>query len=203
MPQPTVYVLDDDVDVLRATERLLFAAGIPVAAFQSAGAFLAACGKTSQGCVVVDLAMPGMSGMDVQRALAERGNPLPVIFLTGRGDIRTCADVMKHGAVDFLTKPVDEAELLAAVSSALALDEAQTRERATRERNARALETLTEREREVLHHVVSGRLNKQIAADLGTTERTIKFHRGNLMRKLGIRTVAELVRMAAGGATTH
>jgi FixJ family two-component response regulator len=199
MPVPTVYVLDDDVDVLKATERLLVSAGIQVAAFQSAHAFLSACDEMPQGCLVMDLAMPGMSGIDVQRALAERANALPVIFLTGRGDIRTCAEVMKNGAVDFLTKPVDEAELLAAVSSALARDEVQYRERAARARNARALETLTEREREVLHHVVSGRLNKQIAADLGTTERTIKFHRGNLMRKLGIRTVAELVRIAGHG----
>ena len=140
--------------------------------------------------------MPEQTGVELQRALAERGTPLPIVFLTGRGDIRTCAEAMKDGAVDFLTKPVDDGDLLAAVARALDIAAALRQERAARARSENTLAVLTARERQVLAQIVAGRLNKQIAADLGTGEKTIKFHRGNLMRKLGVRSVAELVRLA-------
>jgi FixJ family two-component response regulator len=143
----------------------------------------------------------------VQRELAERGKLLPIVFLTGRGDIRTCADAMKNGAVDFLTKPVDDADLLAAVARALDRATALQQERAARARTESTLAVLTPREREVLAQIAAGRLNKQIAGDLGTREKTIKFHRGNLMRKLGVRSVADLVRLAeragVGPAGSH
>ena len=196
MQPSTVYLIDDDPEVLRATERLLISAGMAVAAFQSPRAFLASYDERSPGCLVLDLAMPELTGVEVQRALAERGKLLPIVFLTGRGDIRTCAEAMKNGAVDFLTKPVDDADLLAAVARALDRAAALHQERAARARTESTLAVLTARERQVLAQIVAGRLNKQIAADLGTGEKTIKFHRGNLMRKLGVRSVADLVRLA-------
>jgi len=196
MQSQTVYLIDDDPEVLRATERLLISAGMTVAAFQSPRAFLAAYDERSPGCLVLDLAMPELTGVELQRALAERGEPPPIIFLTGRGDIRSCAEAMKNGAVDFLTKPVDDADLLGAVAQALEKAAVLREERAARANSEHALAGLTVRERQVLTQIVAGRLNKQIAADLGTGEKTIKFHRGNLMRKLGVRSVADLVRLA-------
>jgi FixJ family two-component response regulator len=196
MVHPTVYLVDDDAEVLRATERLLESAGMTVVSFNSPQAFLARCDAEGAGCLVLDLAMPELSDVEVQRALAERGRLLPVVFLTGHGDVRTCAEAMKKGAVDFLTKPVDEADLLAAVGRALATAAALQQERAARASSRSTLAMLTARERQVLAQIVAGRLNKQIAADLGTGEKTIKFHRGNLMRKLGVRSVADLVRLA-------
>ncbi len=196
MQPPTVYVIDDDPEVLQATERLLASAGMTVTAFQSPLAFLESYDDGTPGCLVLDLAMPELTGVELQRALAERGELLPIVFLSGRGDIRTCAEAMKGGAVDFLTKPVDEADLLAAVARAQARAVALRQERAVRARTESVLAVLTARERQVLAQVVAGRLNKQIAADLGTGEKTIKFHRGNLMRKLGVRSVADLVRLA-------
>jgi FixJ family two-component response regulator len=199
VPLQTVYLLDDDAEVLKGSERLLASAGFSVAAFQSPSAFLAACDEVTQGCLVVDLAMPELSGAEVQAALAERNTLLPVVFLTGRGDVRSCAEAMKNGAVDFLTKPVDAADLLAAVARGLHQAERLHDKRAAHTRSLDALASLTARERQVLTQVVAGRLNKQIAADLGTVEKTIKFHRGNLMRKLGVRSVAELVKLAVRG----
>ena len=196
MQPSTVYLVDDDLEVLRATERLLASAGMTVAASQSPRAFLASYDDRAPGCLVLDLAMPELTGVEVQRALAERGKLLPIVFLTGRGDIRTCADAMKSGAVDFLTKPVDDADLLAAVARALDRATALQQERTARALTETTLAVLTARERQVLAQIAAGRLNKQIAADLGTGEKTIKFHRGNLMRKLGVRSVADLVRLA-------
>jgi FixJ family two-component response regulator len=196
MQLPTVYVIDDDPEVLQATERLLASAGMTVAAFQSPLAFLESYDDRTPGCLVLDLAMPELTGVELQRALAERGKLPPIVFLTGREDIRTCAEAMKSGAVDFLTKPVDDADLIAAVARAQARAVALRQERAARARTESVLAVLTARERQVLTHIVAGRLNKQIAADLGTGEKTIKFHRGNLMRKLGVRSVADLVRLA-------
>jgi FixJ family two-component response regulator len=170
--QPTVYIIDDDAEVLQATERLLASAGMSVAAFQSPRAFLGSYDERTTGCLVLDLVMPELTGFEVQRALDERGKLLPIVFLTARGDIRTCAEAMKNGAVDFLTKPVDDTDLFAAVAQALAKAAALQQERAARTRAESALAVLTARERQVLAHVVAGRLNKQIAADLGTREKT-------------------------------
>jgi FixJ family two-component response regulator len=203
--QPTVYIIDDDLEVLQAIERLLLSADMVVATFQSPRAFLESYDGRITGCLVLDLAMPELTGVELQNALAVRGDLLPIVFLTGRGDIETCAKAMKNGAVDFLTKPVHDADLLAAVARALARAEVLEQVRVARSSTESALAMLTFRERQVLTQVVAGRLNKQIAAELGIGEKTIKFHRGNLMKKLGVRSVADLVRLAqrAGMASSN
>lgn len=194
--RPTVYVVDDDPDLLRALERLLQSAALDVATFSSARDFLDRYDRNAPGCLVLDLAMPGLGGLELQRALERQASPLPVIFLTGHGDIAMSVEAMKHGAADFLTKPVDDTALMAAIHEALAKNRARRGASAEHERVARCLATLTERERQVLELVVAGKLNKQIADELGTVEKTVKFHRGNLMRKMGVRGVADLVKMA-------
>ena len=193
---PTVYVVDDDPDLLRALERLLQSAALNVATFTSAHDFLEQYDRNAPGCLVLDLAMPGLGGLELQRTLEQQASPLPIIFLTGRGDIALSVEAMKHGAADFLTKPVDDTALLAAIHEALAKNRARRHVSVERERVARCLATLTARERQVLELVVAGKLNKQIADELGTVEKTVKFHRGNLMRKMGVRVVADLVKMA-------
>lgn len=197
----TVFIVDDDISFLRAISRLLRASGFHVVIHNSAAEFLAELRPDMLGCVVTDLMMPGMDGMALQQALREAGNPLPVIFLTGHGDIPTTVQAMRGGAEDFLTKQAPKAELLAAVTRALAHN-LQDRARRAHLRELRQLfGLLTEREREVLRHVVQGQLNKQIAADLGIHERTVKLHRTNLTTKLKVHSVAELTRLvqAAGG----
>ncbi len=195
-PEATIYLVDDDPELRKAMERLLESAGMQVASFASAQQFLDAYDRHVPGCLVLDLAMPGLNGLQLQRELEQRASALPIVFLTGRGDIAASVQAMKHGASDFLTKPVDDTELLAAIHEALAIDRQRRRGSAERERIAQCLAALTERERQVLEHIVAGRLNKQIAAELGTVEKTIKFHRGNLMRKMGVRVVADLVKLA-------
>ena len=202
---PTVYLVDDDPDLLKALDRLLQSAGLNVETFLSPQEFLEGHDRNSPGCLVLDLSMPGLSGLELQRTLEQRVSHLPIIFLTGRGDIAASVQAMKHGAADFLTKPVDDTELLAAIQAALASDNVARRARMEQERVASCLATLTERERQVLELIVAGRLNKQIADNLGTSEKTIKFHRGNLMRKMKVRVVADLVKLAerAGVSSTR
>lgn len=195
-PAPTVYLVDDDPDLLRALGRLLESAGMQVAAFATPQQFLDAYDRDGPGCLVLDLALPGLSGLELQRTLERDDSALPIVFLTGRGDIAASVEAMKHGATDFLTKPVDDAALIAAIHEALAIDRARRSANLERERAAGCLASLTVRERQVLEQVVAGKLNKQIAGELGTVEKTVKFHRGNLMRKLGVRTVADLVKLA-------
>lgn len=195
-PAPTVYLVDDDPDLLRAIGRLLESAGMQVAAFATPQQFLDAYDRDGPGCLVLDLALPGLSGLELQRTLERDDSALPIVFLTGRGDIAASVEAMKHGATDFLTKPVDDAALIAAIHEALAIDRARRSANLERERAAGCLASLTVRERQVLEQVVAGKLNKQIAGELGTVEKTVKFHRGNLMRKLGVRTVADLVKLA-------
>ena len=193
---PTVYVVDDDPDVLKAIERLLESVGLNVATFPSAHSFLERYDRNTPGCLVLDLALPDLSGLELQRLLEQQASLLPIIFLTGRGDIPTSVQAMKHGAADFLTKPVDDTALIAAIRQALARDQTLRRAHEERERVAKRLATLTDRERQVLEMIVAGKLNKQIAAELGTVEKTIKFHRANLMHKMGVRVVADLVKLA-------
>ncbi|HMR33656.1 MAG TPA: response regulator [Geminicoccaceae bacterium] len=193
-----VHLVDDDPAVLRALRRLLAAAGHACEAWETAEAFLAGPVSTAVGCVVIDLQLPGADGLDLQARLAERDDLLPVIFLTGRGDIGASVRAMKGGAVDFLTKPVEPEALLAAIATAL---ERCREKRAAREAGASVAERfarLTPREREVLDMVVEGRLNKQIAGDLGVAEKTVKVHRGRVMEKLGVRSIADLVRLVVG-----
>ena len=195
-PAPTVYVVDDDPDVMKAIERLLQSIGLNVATFPSPQSFLERYDREAPGCLVLDFALPGLSGLELQRILEQEASLLPIVFLSGRGDIATSVQAMKHGAADFLTKPVDEAELIAAIQEALTRDRALRGARGEQQRIAKCLAALTGRERQVLEQIVAGRLNKQIAAELGTAEKTIKFHRANLMRKMGVRVVADLVKLA-------
>ena len=192
----TVFIVDDDPGVLKGLSRLLRATGHDIRLYTSPQEFLTCHSATVPGCAVLDVALPGLDGLELQQALMAGGSHRPVIFLTGKGDIPTTVRAMRAGAVDFLTKPVSEKDLLGAI--------ARAEEQDTKSRQAQAelasiqarIATLTAREREVFEHVVAGRLNKQIAGDLGTVEKTIKVHRGRMMEKLGVRTVADLVRMA-------
>jgi len=193
---PTVFVVDDDVSFQVSVARLLRASGFQVRTFSSATDFLAQRPPGSRGCVVTDLQMPGMTGIELQAALAESDNPLPILFLTGHGDIPTSVKAMRHGAEDFLTKRAPKEELLAAVQRALARDVQDQAERTRRHELRSRFSRLTPREREVLTHVLRGQLNKQIAADLGINERSVKRHRTSLMAKLQIQSVAELGQLA-------
>jgi FixJ family two-component response regulator len=193
----TVYLVDDDPGVLKALSRLLRARGYEVKPYCSPQLFLEEHDVAVPGCAILDVSMPGLDGLQLQRALtAAGGSHRPVLFVTGKGDIPTSVRAMKAGAIDFLTKPVNDKDLFEAVSSAEARDAESRRLHSELESMQAKVRTLTPREREVLTHVVAGRLNKQIAGDLGTAEKTIKVHRSRMMEKLGIRMVADLVRMA-------
>jgi FixJ family two-component response regulator len=193
----TVHLVDDDPGVLKGLSRLLRAKGYEVKSYSSPQVFLEEHDVTVPGCAVLDVSMPGLNGLELQRALtASAGSHRPVVFITGKGDIPTSVRAMKAGALDFLTKPVKDKDLFEAISRAEARDAESRRLHSELESIQSKIETLTPREREVLVHVVAGRLNKQIAGDLGTVEKTIKVHRSRMMEKLGIRTVADLVRMA-------
>jgi FixJ family two-component response regulator len=192
----TVFLVDDDDGVLRALARLLRFAGHEVRDFSSPREFLAAHDPAVPGCAVFDVAMPELDGLQLQAALTKNGSARPVIFITGVGDVPVSVRAMKAGAVDFLTKPVDDQDLLAAIANAVARDAEARRTHEEISAIAARLAMLTRREREVLAHVVAGRLNKQIAHDLGTVEKTIKVHRSRMMIKMGVRSVAELVHLA-------
>lgn len=195
----TIAVLDDDPAVLRSMVRLLGAHGFDVRPYTSATVLLSEIASVRPSCLIVDLAMPGLTGLDVQRTLADRGLACPLVFVTAHGDIRTSVQAMRGGAVDFLTKPIDMYDLLNALNRAVS----RGREvRALDERRAlfrRRVDSLTPREREVFEQVIAGLLNKQIAAKLCISEKTVKVHRGRVMRKMSVRSLAELVRVAQEG----
>jgi RNA polymerase sigma factor (sigma-70 family) len=191
-PSPTVFVVDDDAAVRKAVSRLLRSASIAVADFASPREFLAQHDPATPGCLVLDLAMPGFDGLRLQTTLRETGSSLPIIFLTGHGDVSKSVQAMKGGAFDFLTKPVNAKNLLPAIRAAIERDAVARGEQAELSEIHARLDTLTPREREVLQHVVAGKLNKQIAADLGITEATVKMHRGRVMAKMKVQSVAEL-----------
>ncbi len=195
-PAMKIYLVDDEPSVRKALSRLLQSAGLEVAAFASAREFMAQSPAGRRGCLVLDVAMPEFTGLELQKWLSQTDSVLPVIFLTGRADIAMSVQAMKGGAVDFLTKPVNDAVLLAAVQEALRREQAAWQERGQRASIQSRLDTLTPRERQVLEHVVTGQLNKQIAHDLGTAEKTIKVHRARVMKKMGVTSLAELVRLA-------
>ena len=192
---PTVFVVDDYAPVRKSIARLLHAAGFAVAVFGSAEEFLAQYDPQIVGCLVLDLAMPSLNGLELQHILVKAGSLLPIIFLTGTADIPKSVRAMKHGASDFLTKPVHDEDLLAAVRVAIQKDRDRRREQTELSEIRTRLATLTPREREVLEYVVAGKLNKQIAGDLGTVEQTIKVHRARAMQKMRVQSVAELVRL--------
>ena len=191
-----VFLVDDEPGMLKSLMRLLRAEGFTVVAFSTAEEFLTAYQPSDLGCLVLDVAMPGIDGLQLQERLSRKGVMLPIVFLTGHGDIPMSVRAIKAGAVDFLTKPVNDTELLHAVRAALQKAEQQQAFVAETAMLRERLAQLTPREREVMQHVIAGKLNKQIAADLGTGEQNIKIHRGRMMEKLGVESVAELVRVA-------
>ena len=194
---PAVHVVDDDASFRKSLLRLLKAHGFAAQAYDSALDFLKSGLAARTGCIVLDVRMPGLSGLDLQAELAKAECAMPVIFLTGHGDIPMSVQAMKKGAVDFLTKPVDEENLLVAIRNALSRNEKHLRERAEIEAVGGRVGTLTERELEVMRHVIAGELNKQIGERLGVVEKTIKVHRARVMEKMGVPSVAELVRLCA------
>lgn len=190
-----MFVVDDDSRVRDALTTLLASAGLEVAAFASATAFLEADKPDAPACLLLDLDLPDISGLELQKELLERQAP-PIVFLTGHGDIPSSVKAMKAGAVEFLSKPVGDDELLSAIDAAIALDRTARSQRAERSELKRRYERLTPREREVLPYVVAGLANKVTASELGTSVVTIAIHRGHIMQKMGARSLAELVRLA-------
>jgi FixJ family two-component response regulator len=195
---PTVFIVDDEPAILQALSRLLRANDYNVRHFSSPETFLAAHDHEVAGCAILDLTMPGLNGLELQKALSAKGNR-PIIFITGHGDVPSSVQAMKAGAVDFLQKPFEEEDLLRAVEIAVSMDLRLRALQAEHSAITRRIETLTRREHEVLLHVISGRINKQIAADLGTVEKTIKVHRSRIMEKMQVDSVAELTRLCERG----
>jgi len=194
--EPIVFVVDDDRSLRTATERLLRSVGFAVKTFGSAAEFLESPRPEGPACLVLDIRLPGQSGLDLQRELIETGAQIPIIFITGHGDIPMTVRAMKAGAVEFLTKPYRRNDLLDAIRAAIDRDRASRNERREAGALRKRYEQLTPREREVMALVVAGLLNKQIAGELATSERTIKFHRAHIMEKMEAESLAELVRMA-------
>ena len=194
-PLGKVFVVDDD-DAVRASLRMLLEGeGLEVADFASADAFLASCAPSCRGCLITDIRMPGLSGLELQRALDERDIRLPVIMLTGHADVPAAVQSMKAGAIDFIEKPFDPPSLLAQVNRAIALDAERHATRAEHEQRDALLARLTPREREVIQRVAVGHSNKVVALDLDISERTVELHRARGLKKLEVRTVADLVRL--------
>ena len=193
--EPTVFVVDDDPSVLKALKRLLQSAGWKAVTFESADDFLGAHDPAAHGCLLLDMSMPGHDGLELQRRLTEMGSSLPVVFLTGHGDVPSSVTAMRAGAVNFLSKPVNDEALLASVAEAVQIDRAARRDNADVAVAHERLTTLTARERQVLERVVAGRLNKQIADELGTGVKTIKVHRARVMQKMDSKSLAQLARL--------
>ena len=193
--EPTVFVVDDDRSVLRSLQRLLRSAGWATTTYASAREFLRVRDPSAPGCVILDLAMPGLDGLEVQRRMAGDGMPLPIIFLSGRSDAPTIVQAMRAGAVNYLCKPVDGEQLLTSVAEAVEVDRAFRRDNADVVAGRQRLAKLTVRERQVLDRVVAGRLNKQTADELGTAVKTVKVHRARMMIKMNVKSLAQLARL--------
>ncbi len=194
--KPVVYVVDDDPSVRKALERLLRSAGHDAKTFASALEFLGFSHPDAPGCLVLDIKMPKVSGLDLQGLLAEKGISFPIIFITGHGTVPASVKALKAGAMDFLQKPFEDRELLDSISEGIEKHRRLRQEQQEMKGLQAKMDTLTPREREVFRFVVTGKLNKQIAFDLGTSEKTIKVHRGRVMEKMGAQSLAELVRFA-------
>jgi FixJ family two-component response regulator len=193
---PVVFVVDDDVSVREAVEALIETAGWRTKTFATALDFLNSCRDTSPGCLVLDVSLPGLSGLDLQQRLGDRRD-LPIIFVTGHGDIPMSVQAMKAGAVEFLTKPFSDDILIAAIRRAIESSSTALERESERERLKRGYASLSPRERQVMMLVVAGRMNKQVGSELGISEITVKAHRGQVMRKMSADSLADLVRMAA------
>jgi len=191
-----IAIVDDDLSVRRSLQRLIRSAGWNAESFASAQEFLARPGPGTPSCLVLDLRLPGLSGLDLQKRMAEIGLEIPIVFLTGHGNIPASVQAMKAGAVEFLTKPFDEEDLFQAIQEAIERDRRTRQQRAEKRELKNRYASLTSREQEIMEQVISGTLNKQIAAELGITEFTVKFHRGHIMRKMQADSLADLVRMA-------
>lgn len=200
--QETVFIVDDDEAVREALGLLMQSAGLTARTFSSGDDFLAACSPTNNGCALLDVRMPGMSGMVLQEKMQERGIDMPVIFLTGHGDVPMAVKALKNGALDFFQKPVnDEQLLLDRVQEALLLHRKNRERIRKREQLRERLSQLTRREHEIAGQVAAGKANKVIAIELGISERTVELHRSRVMHKLGLRSVTELVRLLGGGSS--
>jgi FixJ family two-component response regulator len=191
----TVYIVDDDDAVRDSLSLLMKSAGLRARAYRNAEAFLAEFSPDHRGCLLLDIRMPGMTGMDLQRELLARGSTLPITFITAHGDIPMAVDAVQKGAVDFIQKPFDDTELLAKVRRSLADSEGRHEEDLERREIRRRSATLTAREREVMSQVVQGKANKVIASDLGVSQRTVEIHRARVMEKMQASSLAQLVRM--------
>jgi len=194
-PEQRVYVIDDDEAVRDSMGMLLESADLPYRCYADADSFFAEHDGSQRGCLVLDIRMPGMTGLELQQRLASIGSSLPVIFITGHGDVPMAVEAMRQGALDFLRKPVNEADFLQRVNYALDLESGNWHQKIDREQTRARIESLTEREREVFHLVAEGMANKAIAAELGISERTVEVHRSQVMKKLDARTLAQLVRI--------
>jgi FixJ family two-component response regulator len=194
--EPTVFVIDDDKAVRSATKNLLESVGLQVESFGSPREFLASERVHSPGCLVLDVRLPGTSGLDFQKDLAARNVEIPIIFLTGHADIPMTVQAMKSGASDFLTKPFRDQELLDAIQKAIGRDRERRAQELRLSEERKRFSSLTPREREVMALVIAGHLNKQVAAEIGTSETTAKIHRGQVMRKMQVQSLADLVRVA-------
>ena len=191
----TVFIVDDDEGVRDGLSLLLATVGLSCELYESAHHFLDTYDDDKRGCLVLDIRMPRMTGLDLQKKLQDMGSALPIIFITGHGDIPMAVEAMRQGALDFIRKPFREHDLLERINEALNIDENAHRKAVDQQLLAARLATLSEREREVFNRVAEGQMNKVIAADLGISERTVEVHRGQVMKKLEVRTLAQLVRV--------
>jgi FixJ family two-component response regulator len=194
-PAQTVYVVDDDDAVRDSLLELMESMGIPVEGFDSAASFLDHFDPALEGCLVLDIRMPGMSGMELQARLTELGSRLPIIFITGHGDVPMAVEAMKNGAIEFIQKPFRDQELLDCIQGALEKSEQERQRYQLMESVERGLQSLTVREREILDHIVDGHANKFIALELGISQRTVENHRARILRKMGVRSTPELIRL--------